>query len=161
MSVCFVVVPVIVVPAVATAWPVISAAVIAAGASMGYRAVTRAERGLENQNKSMAFQNDVQMTMLESEVVAAAFSRGESFSLERDGIIATFRIDGRGACQVHLSGENKSNAELEKAGIALMDRVRQQYAYAKVMQEMETRGFQVTSQEVEENNSIRIRVRRQ
>lgn len=156
MSVCFVVVPVVV-----GAWPVISAAVVAAGASMGYRAVTLAERELENIGKNSNFQSDVQMTMPDSEVVAAAFSRGESFSLERDGIVATFRIDGRGACQVHLSGENKSHAELEQAGTELMDRVRQQYAYAKVMQEMETRGFQVTSQEVEENNSIRIRVRRQ
>jgi hypothetical protein len=156
MSVCFVVVPVVV-----GAWPMISAAVVAAGASMGYRAVTLAERELENYSKNLSFQSDVQMTMPDSEVVAAAFSRGESFSLERDGITATFRIDGRGACQVHLSGENKSHAELEKAGSELMDRVRQQYAYAKVMQEMETRGFQVMQQEVEENNSIRIRVRRQ
>jgi hypothetical protein len=156
MSVCFVVVPVVI-----GAWPVISAAVVAAGASMGYRAVTLAERELENIGKNSSFQSDVQMTMPDSEVVASAFSRGESFSLERDDIIATFRIDGRGACQVHLEGENKSNAELEKAGIELMDRVRQQYAYAKVMQEMETRGFQVTQQEVEENNSIRIRMRRQ
>lgn len=156
MSVCFVVVPVVI-----GAWPVISAAVVAAGATMGYRAVTMAERGLESESRNSSFQNDVQMVMPNSEVVAAAFSRGEAFSLERDGIIATFRIDGRGACQVHLSGENKSNAELETAGEELMDRVRQQYAYAKVMQEMETRGFQVTQQEVEENNTIRIRVRRQ
>jgi hypothetical protein len=50
--------------------------------------------------------------------------------------------------------------ELEAAGREVMDRVRQQYAYAKVMSELEERGFQVVDQEVQANRSIRIRVRR-
>lgn len=155
MSVCFVVVPVVV-----GSWPAISAAIVAAGAAMGYRAVTQAERAHENGTLSEDFEHSISMTMPNSEVVADSLLRGESFALEKDGVIAEFRIDGRGACQVHLSGTSKSNAELEQAGHALMDRVRQQFAYAKVMQEMEERGFQVTAQEVEGNNSIRIRVRR-
>jgi hypothetical protein len=155
MSVCFVVVPVVI-----GSWPAISAAIVAAGAAMGYRAVTNAERGVEGLSVNQDFEHSISLTMPDSSVVTDAFLRGESFSLEREGVLATFRIDGRGACQVHLSGQNKSNAELEKLGIELMDRVRQQYAYSKVMQEMETRGFQVTHQEVEANNSIRIRVKR-
>lgn len=155
MSVCFVVIPVVV-----GSWPAISAAIIAAGAAMGYRAVTSAERALEAGTLDMDFETSVSLTMPDSSVVSDALMRGESFTLERDGVLAEFRIDGRGACQVHLSGKNKSHAELEKAGAELMDRVRQQFAYSKVMQEMETRGFQVVAQEVEENNSIRIRVKR-
>lgn len=154
MSVCFVVIPVVV-----GSWPLISAAIVSAGAAMGYRAVTQAERSIE-MPIDLSISSSVSLTMPDSQVVSDTLMRGESFSLERDGVIATFRVDGRGACQVHLTGTNKTDAELEKIGAELMDRVRQQYAYAKVMQQMEERGFQVTGQEVEENNTIRIRVQR-
>ena len=158
MSCMFVVVPVVV-----GGWPLISAAIVAAGAAMGYRAV----RQIENELESMAAIGDtdlgarsVQLVMEDSQVIADTLMRGESFVMERGDITARFRIDGRGACTVHIEGQGKSHAALEAAGRELMDRVRQQFAYAKVMAELEERGFQVVQQEVEENQSIRIRVRR-
>jgi len=157
MSVCFVVVPVVV-----GAWPAISAAVVAAGAAMGYQTVRKLENRLEGSLDAIGnpHLHSIEMTMPNSQVVADTLMRGESFTMERQGVQATFRVDGRGACQVHLSGEGMTDQQLQAAGTELMDRVRQQYAYAKVMQEMEERGFQVVAQDVEENNSIRIRVRR-
>jgi hypothetical protein len=50
--------------------------------------------------------------------------------------------------------------ELEAAGRELMDRVRQQFAYAKVMEELEARGFDVVQEQVEATGAIRVRVRR-
>lgn len=158
MSCMFVVVPVVV-----GGWPIISAAIIAAGAGMGYRAVRNMERGMEGYETDEATDlgmRSVKLVMEDSQVVADTLMRGESFSMERGDITAKFRIDGRGACTVHIEGRGQSNAQLEAAGRELMDRVRQQFAYAKVMAELEERGFQVVQQEVEENQSIRIRVRR-
>lgn len=175
MSVCFVVVPIVV-----GSWPAISAAILAAGATMGYQTVKRLEEhenNFFNQDNSLfldgtmtqsstqdaapyAVTRSVQLRMDNSEVLADSLMRGESFTMQRGDISATFSIDGRGACNVHMSGTTTSDSVLEEAGRELMDRVRQQFAYAKVMQEMEERGFQVVQQEVEENQSIRIRVQR-
>ncbi|HTE19469.1 MAG TPA: DUF1257 domain-containing protein, partial [Armatimonadota bacterium] len=102
----------------------------------------------------------VSLVMEESQVMADSLARGEAFAVEREGLHATFSRDGRGRCIVHVSGEGRSNGELEAAGRELMDRVRQQFAYARVMEELETRGFDVVQEQVEAEGSIRIRVKR-
>jgi hypothetical protein len=154
MSVVFVVIPV-----VAGSWPMISAAIVAAGAAMGYRAAKQAEANLA-QEMGRAAPAGVSLVMENSQIVSETLLRGEAFTLERDGLSATFRMDGRGQCTVHVGGVGKSDGELEEAGHELMDRVRQQFAYAKVMGEMEERGFEVIGQEVDVDNAIRVRVRR-
>jgi hypothetical protein len=168
MSVCFVIAAPIIVPMVLGSWPAITAAILAGGAALGYSAVGDGNelRSVDSNTATLGreqerdWERSVQMTMSESETVADMMLRGESFSMERDGVQATFRIDGRGACQVHISGRNMSDDQLRAAGTELMDRVRQQIAYTKVMEEMESRGFQVLDQQVEGNESIRIRVKR-
>lgn len=157
MSVVFVVAPV-----VACSWPIISAAVIAASAGLGYKAIQKAEADLAaGQQSNIAPQaRSVQLVMQDSQIVADTLMRGESFAVQRDDVQATFRVDGRGQCSVHVSGEGKTDQELQTIGEELMDRVRQQFAYATVMAELSERGFQVVDQEVETNQSIRIRVRR-
>ena len=154
MSVVFVVIPV-----VAGSWPLISAAIVAAGAAMGYRAAKQAEANMA-QEMGRAAPAGVSLVMENSQVVSETLLRGEAFTLERDGLSATFRMDGRGQCTVHVGGAGKSDRELEEAGRELMDRVRQQFAYAKVMGELEERGFEVVTQEVDVDSAIRVRVRR-
>jgi hypothetical protein len=154
MSVVFVVIPV-----VAGSWPLISAAIVAAGAAMGYRAARQAEANLAKEIGGIASAG-VSLVMENSQVVSETLLRGEAFTLERDGLTATFRMDGRGQCTVHVGGAGKSDRELEEAGQELMARVRQQFAYAKVMGELEERGFEVVAQEVAADNAIRVRVRR-
>jgi Protein of unknown function (DUF1257) len=157
MSVVFVIVPV-----VAGGWPMISTAILAASAALGYRAVQSLEERV-----AMGVATDVteraatvQLVMEDSQVVADTLARGESFTVEREGLRATFHRDGRGRCTVHVSGPGRTNAELEAAGRELMDRVRQQFAYAKVMAELEERGFDIVQEQVEADQSIRICVRR-
>ena len=154
MSVVFVVIPV-----VAGSWPMISAAIVAAGEAMGYRAAKQAEANMA-QEMGRAAPAGVSLVMENSQVVSETLLRGEAFTLERDGLSATFRMDGRGQCTVHVGGAGKSDCELEEAGRELMDRVRQQFAYAKVMGELEERGFEVVTQEVDVDSAIRVRVRR-
>lgn len=159
MSCGFVVIP-LVMAAGPVALPLIGAAVIGAGSLLGYQAARFAE-GCEAGEFTEDFMNGVDLVMEDSKIVSDTLLRGESFLLQKDGIAARFRIDGRGSCTVHVEGKNKSKAELEAAGTELMGRVRQQFAYAKVMAELEERGFQITQQKVAEDNSIRIQVRRQ
>jgi len=116
-------------------------------AAMGYQAVKGVEEALQSGTGTEVFPltRSVQLTMEDSQVVSDTLLRGESFTMEREGVTASFRVDGRGACIVHMSGQGQSDRQLEAAGHELMDRVRQQFAYAKVMAELEERGFQVCS----------------
>lgn len=152
----------VVVPVVAGTWPVISAALIAACAGLGYQSVRKLEDGLSASDSIPGGigERSVALTMDDSQVVTDTLLRGESFTFARGDITATFRVDGRGACVVHVAGAGRSNAELAAEGREIMDRVRQQYAYAKVMAELEERGFSVVSQEVQPNRTISIQVRR-
>jgi len=158
MSVCFVVVPIVV-----GAWPLVSASILAGSAALGYRVVSGLEQealALLEGSASLDMQRSVQLVMEDSEVMADALIRGESITVERNGIQATFRRDGRGRCTAHVSGAGLEDQELQAAGAELMDRVRQQYAYARVMEELETRGFDVVQEQVEADQSIRVSVRR-
>lgn len=152
----------IIIPVVIGAWPLISAAIVGAGAALGYQAVRFAEEteGVAERADDAPFTLGVDLVMDDSQVVADTLMRGESFVLRRGDVTARFRVDGRGCCTVHVEGENKTIAELEAAGRELMGQVRQQFAYAKVMAELEQRGFQVTQQQIGEDRSIRLRVRR-
>jgi Protein of unknown function (DUF1257) len=154
MSVVFVIVPV-----VAGGWPMISTAILAASAALGYRAVQSLEESVAA-GIPLERAGGLQLVMENSQVMADTLARGESFTVQREGIAATFRRDGRGQCTVHVSGAGNTDAELEAAGRELMDRVRQQFAYAKVMAELEARGFDVVQEQVEADQSIRIRLRR-
>lgn len=157
MSVVFVVAPV-----VAGSWPLVSAAILAASAALGYTAAAQAERKLDGGSMQPLPESirSIEMRMNDSQVVTDTLRRGESFTVERDGIVAVFRVDGRGQCQVHLAGVGATPLQLQQAGQELMDKVRQQFAYSQVMAELESRGFEVVQQEVEADQSIRIRVKR-
>lgn len=156
MSVCFVVLPMMI-----GAWPLITAAVAAGSSGLGYKVVSELEQeALALSAQPRAQEESVSLVMERSEVMGDAMLRGESITVERDGVRATFRRDGRGQCTVHLTGAGHSHEQLETAGMELMDRVRQQYAYARVMDELEQRGFDVVQEQVEADQSIRVSVRR-
>jgi hypothetical protein len=151
----------IVVPVVAGAWPFVTAAIACAGAGLGYRIVRELEEKEQQLDLDAAPRLcSVNLAITEAGAVADTLARGETFTLERDGVTATFRRDGRGQCAVHLTGAGRTEAELQVAGRELVDRVRQQFAYARLMEELESRGFEMVEQEVGADQSIRLRVRR-
>lgn len=158
MSVCFMVLPMMVM-----AWPLMAAAASTGASGLGYKVVSELEgeaQLLFDRGTAPRKEGSVEVVMENSEVLSSAMNRGESLTVERNGIRATFRRDGRGHCTVHLTGEGHSNEQLRAAGEELMDRVRQQYAYARVMEELESRGFDVVREQVEADQSIRVSVRR-
>jgi hypothetical protein len=58
-----------------------------------------------------------------------------------------------------VTGEGHSRKELRALGEELSQRVVQQYVYKKVMDEMRARGFNVVEEEINEDRSIRLKVR--
>jgi len=97
---------------------------------------------------------------LDAQALSDALEREETVTVVQGDVTISFHKDPRGRVTMHVSGKNKTEAELQAIGQTVMNRILQQYAYQRVMQELEKRGFTVVKEEVDENQVIRIRVRR-
>jgi hypothetical protein len=149
MSVVF-----IVIPAVAVSWPVLCSAIAGAAGVLGYRALNAAREAAAEASTA----NKVEIEIAGAEVVAEAMKRDSIFSVGKDDIVATFRREADGRCTVHVEGVNRSDEELDTIGRELAGRVIQQYAYNKVMTELKNRGFTVTQENVQADQTIQIQV---
>jgi hypothetical protein len=141
-------------PLVIAAWPAFSAAVAAAASSLGYQVVS----GLKEEMASTA-STSVQLESARSEVVTGQLGRDQHITVTRGGITVTFSRDARGKASLCVTGEGQSREELKASGEELSETVVQQYVYQKLMDEMSTRGFVVVDQEINDDRSIRLKVR--
>jgi hypothetical protein len=148
-------------PVVIASWPAFSSAVVAAAASLGYTAVDahiankRGVRGLAGVSSSRA----VDLEIAQSELVTDSLDRGQQISVSRDGVIVTFSRDARGKAALRVEGCGHEEAILRALGEELSQRVVQKYVYQRLMDEMKTRNFLVVEEEVNEDASIRLKVR--
>ena len=92
--------------------------------------------------------------------LAESLDEGESMTLAGNGFKVCFVKDGRGDCMMRVDGHGKTEQELEKLGRNLLNRVSQQYAYEKITKELKKRGFNLVQETVEENQTIRLTVRK-
>jgi hypothetical protein len=145
-------------PVVIMAWPAFSAAVVAAAASLGYQvaAEVNSQRPGETVKKETGA---VQLEIERSEVVTNQLGRDQRIAVSREGVTVTFSRDARGKASLCVSGSGQSDEVLRALGEELSQAVVQQYVYQKLMGEMRTRGFNVVEEEVNEDRSIRLKVR--
>jgi hypothetical protein len=148
---------IVVAPVVIAGWPVISAAVTAAVASMGFNILTAAASQTA-QRKHVEGKNKVDIELEESEILQDSVS-GEQIVVERGGIKAIFSRDQRGALKLCIEGDGHSKAELKRVGQELIDRVTQQYVYHRVVTELKERNMTIVDEEVSADRTVKIRVR--
>ena len=144
-------------PIVIGSWPMIAAAISGVAASMGFSIAAGAkheERELRGEQTS-----HVDLEVPNSEVVSESIESGEQMVITRGDVTVTFGRDHRGACTVCVDGKGKTKAELSAIGQEVAGRVVQQFAYNKLMTELKARNYEVVSEEVAEDNSIRVNVR--
>ena len=75
------------------------------------------------------------------------------------GLTVTFSRDARGHASLCVTGQGQSDETLRALGEELSQAVVQQYVYQKLMDEMRARGFNVVEEKVNEDRSIRLKVR--
>jgi len=138
-------------PAVVEGFPFLRATAAAAGASLGYKE-TSTEQIAPNGNRS------VTVPIEDSNILGDTMARDSQFTISKDDIKATFNREADGRVSVHVSGQNHTDSELQTLGKELIGKVTQQYAYNKVVTEMKKKGFTVTSEEVANDQTIRIHV---
>src|SRR5687768_8518319 len=122
---------VVVSPLVIAGWPIITAAVTGAIASMGFNIVQSAATTTNphidlSQRASQTTRVDIEVE--ESEVLESSMP-DERIVVEKEGMRAIFTRDERGALKLCMEGEGHSKSELKRVGQDLINRVTQQYVY--------------------------------
>ncbi|HEV2436805.1 MAG TPA: DUF1257 domain-containing protein [Verrucomicrobiae bacterium] len=146
-------------PVVIAAWPAFSAAVVAAATSLGYQVAREAANEKHAARVAREDSHKVELEIERSEVVTNQLGRDQRIAVTREGVTVTFSRDARGKASLCVTGEGHSQEELRALGEELSQRVVQQYVYQKLMDEMRARGFNVVEEEINEDRSIRLKVR--
>jgi hypothetical protein len=150
---------VVVAPVVIAGWPIITAAVTAAVASMGFNIVSSAASSVQARGSVAAdVKNKVDIDVEDSEILKGS-AVNESMVVEKNGIRAIFSRDARGALKLCVEGESHSKSELKRVGQELIDRVTQQYVYHRVVTELKQRNMSIVDEEVTADRTVKIRVR--
>ncbi len=145
-------------PVVIAAWPAFSAAVVAAANSLGYVLV---EESIQQQQKARAAEQarEVSLEIANSELVTNQLGRDQQICVTRQGVTVKFYRDARGAAAVCVSGPGYTEDELRALGEELSRRVVQKYVHQRLLDEMRAREFVVVEEEVNADQSIRLKVR--
>ena len=106
-----------------------------------------------------AAERKITLEIEQSEIVTSQLGRDQRIKVARGGVTVTFSRDARGQASVCVTGQGFSDEELRTFGEELSQRVVQKYVYQKLMGEMQARGFNVVEEEVDADNSIRLKVR--
>ena len=141
-------------PLIVGGWPVITAAVTAAIGTMGFSVATA---GAAQRQTRVANRTEIEVE--DSEILQNAAGIEQSLVVERDGIRAVFSRDARGALKVCMEGEGVSKSELKRVGEELIGRVTQQYAYHRIVSELQDRNMTIVDEEFAADRTVKIRVR--
>lgn len=145
-------------PIIIGGWPVITAAVAAAAVGLGLNVKDEVEEqvGVEVENAV-----EVEVDVDNSSVLKESVASGKELVLtSQEGIVLRVTRDERGQCKVCAYGKGFSKAELKLYAERFMQKLVQCYAYNRTVTELKNKEFQMVNEEVTEDGSIRIHVRR-
>ena len=142
-------------PLIIGSWPAIAAAAAGVAAAMGFGVAT-GEITRTRQSGEICVETEVP----ESEVLQESLGGGDSIVLQKEGVTVEIRRDERGACTAYVTGKGQSKAELGKIGEEVTGRLVQQFTYNKIMTELKKHNFILEEEQVMEDESIQMRVRR-
>lgn len=145
-------------PVVIAAWPAFSAAVVSAAHSLGYMLVEESRKQLREATTTGQV-SQVNLEIANSELVTGQLGRDQQIRVSRGNVTVTFSRDVRGRASVCVSGEGYAEEELRVFGEELSNRVVQKYIHQRVLDEVRARQYVVVEEQVNEDQSIRLRVR--
>ena len=146
-------------PIIIANWPTIMVAVAGAASAMGLvtgESIKEAVKGEQNNN----VEKQVEVALSESEVITKSMVTDQEIVLRKGDIELRVRRDERGRCSVCAKGAGHSQTELKQVATEFTQKLTQCFVYDKLMRELKNKEFQVVNEEVMEDDSIRIHVRR-
>ncbi|MFI4911478.1 MAG: DUF1257 domain-containing protein [Sedimentisphaeraceae bacterium JB056] len=151
---------IILAPVIIGSWPAIAGAAGAAAAYVGLHAKESIEEAIKNTEEEEV-EHSIEMELAEETGVAENLSEDQQleFSSE-EGIKLVVKRDERGKCSICASGKGFSDEELREKAEQFTEKFTQCYVYNKVVSELKNKKFQIVDQKVEDDQSIRINVRK-
>jgi hypothetical protein len=146
---------IIVVSPLLLAAPVVMAAAAAAASSLGF---TVCSDKVEDILETQAEDNVVGFDVTEAPGLKDLLQNQGSLVLRRPDATVVIREKGSGV-HMEVSGQAQEN-ELENLGRDLLQSINQHYAYDRVVSDLKNRGFEALDEEVEEDGTIRLKLRR-
>jgi hypothetical protein len=146
-------------PVVIAAWPAFSAAVSAAAVSLGYTIVEEGIKQSQTGKVNETGERRVNLEIEQSEIVTSQLGRDQRIKAMRGDVTVTFSRDARGKASVCVTGAGHSDEELRAIGEELSQRVVQKYVHTRLLEECRARQFNIGEEEVDSNNTIRLKVR--
>ena len=145
---------------VGAGWPAITAAAAGAAVALGLTVRSTAKEEAASAEENVQVKNSVEVEVKNSEVLQNVATEQQIVLKAQDGVEVRVKRDARGRCVVCASGQGKSKAELQAFAERFTERMTQCFVYNRVMTELKAKGFQVTSEERAQDETVNIRVRR-
>ncbi len=146
----------VVAPLVIAAWPTLTAAISAAVGTLGFAAC---QQGVPQVRQIRDTVNRAEIEVEDSEILEGTGATGEEMVVEREGVRAVFSRDARGSLKLCMEGHDLSKSELKQLGEDLIGRVTQQYVYHRLVSELKERDMNIVEERVDDDQTIKIRVR--
>lgn len=149
---------VILTPIIISSWPAITAAVAGAAAGLGMMVKETVKEAVEETEANV--EQSVEVELADSEVLAENLATNKEIVLTKADLQIRVWRDDRGQCIVRASGKGRSKAELKQIAEDFAQKMTQCFVYNRVMSELKNKDFQIVDEEVMEDQSVRINVRR-
>ena len=149
---------IILTPVIIVGWPTIAGAV--AGAAAALRLVVKESAKEKLQENAVDVEQQVEIELADSEVVAESMATDKEIVLVKGDVELRVRRDERGRCSVCAKGKGYSKTELKQMAEEFTEKMTQCFVYNRVATELKNKGFQMVNEEVGEDETIRINVRR-
>ena len=146
---------IVVVSPLLLAAPVVMAAATAAAGSLGF---TVCSDKVEELIPATDVENNVGFDVTEAPGLKDLLQQQGQLILQRDDATVVIREKGSGV-HMEVRGLAEESA-LEELGRDLLQSINQHYAYDRVVSDLKSRGFEALDEEVEEDGTIRLKLRR-
>ena len=148
---------VVLTPLIISSWPAITAAVAGAAAGLGLMVK---ESVHETQENLVDVEQSVEIEVSNSEILAQSMATGKEIVLTKGELEIRVGRDERGHCTVCAKGKGYNKAELKQMAEQFSQKMAQCFVYNRVMSEVKNKDFQVVNEEVMDDESVRVIVRR-
>ena len=145
-------------PVIIGSWPAITAAVAGAASAMGLLVSESVKETV--QQKQAEAEQSVEVELADSEILAESMATDQQIILTKGTVELCVKRDERGRCSVCAKGSGHTEAELKQIAQEFTQKLTQCFVYDKVVRELKNKEFQVVNEEVMEDETIRIHVRR-
>jgi hypothetical protein len=147
-------------PVIIGNWPAITAAAAGAAAVLGLMMKESVKEQVHEHQQTGKVEQTVEVELAESEVLTKELVTDKEIVLTKDTVQIRVGRDERGRCKVCVTGLGHTKAELKQIAEQFTQKMTQCFVYNKVANELKNKGFQVINEDVMEDESVRIHVRR-